>query len=205
MRPIAKKYKDLGLGDIQKLLKSKIHEERQTALLILVDKFQRVSKVPSDNSIELSYKRKLFDFYLKNTKYINNWDLVDLSAPKIVGEYLIKQSEKTHPNLRTNSNILYKLVKSKNLWQRRIAILATFTFIKNNQFAESLKIAEMLLNDKQDLIHKANGWMLREVGKRSQKTLEKFLKKNVSKMPRTMLRYSIERFSKSRRRHFLLV
>lgn len=184
MRPIAKKYKDLKLGDIQKLLKSKIHEERQITLLILVSQYQNGSRAE---------KKQIFDFYLKNTKYINNWDLVDLSAPKIIGDYLLDK----------NRQILYKLAKSKNLWERRIAVLATFAFIRENEFKEALKISEMLLNDKHDLIHKAVGWMLREVGKKSQKTLEKFLKTHYRKMPRTMLRYAIERLPETKRRYFL--
>ena len=123
---------------------------------------------------------------------------MDGSAPKIVGEYLLGFA-----SINGSKQILYKLAKSKNLWERRIAILATFAFIKKNQFTETLKIAEMLLNDKEDLVHKAVGWMLREVGKKSQKTLEKFLKKYYRKMPRTMLRYAIERFPETKRRYFL--
>ncbi len=184
MRPIAKKYRDLKIGEIKKLLKSKIHEERQTALLILVHKYEKGSGAD---------KKQIFNFYLKNTKYINNWDLVDLSAPKIIGDYLLDKNRK----------ILYKLAKSKNLWERRIAVLATFAFIKKNQFAEVLKISKMLLNDNHDLIHKAVGWMLREVGKQSVRTLEKFLKTHHRKMPRTMLRYAVERFIEGKKRGYL--
>ncbi len=184
-RPIAKRFNDLGFKDLRELLKSKIHEERQTALLILVDKYE---KGREDG-------KSIFNFYLKNTRHINNWDLVDLSAPKIVGNYILDKDRK----------ILYKLAKSKNLWERRIAILSTFAFIRRNQFTETLKISEMLLNDKHDLIHKAVGWMLRETGKQSQQVLEAFLKRNGSKMPRTMLRYSIEKLSESKRRKYLAI
>ncbi|MBN2198170.1 DNA alkylation repair protein [Candidatus Wolfebacteria bacterium] len=184
IREIALKYKNLKLGDLQKLLKSKIHEERVAALRILVDKFQKSGEME---------RKKIFNFYLKNAKRVNNWDLVDLSAPKIVGEYLLNKNRK----------ILYKLVKSKNIWERRIAVLATFAFIDKNEFNDSLKIAEILLKDKHDLIHKAVGWMLREMGKKSQKSLEDFLKKHFRKMPRTMLRYSIEKLSETKRKMWL--
>jgi 3-methyladenine DNA glycosylase AlkD len=194
IREMAKKYSGLaprnfsegGLGflDIKKLLRSKIHEERLIALLILVNNFQKGRE---------RERQKIYRFYLKNTKHINNWDLVDLSAHKIVGAYLMDKPR----------NILYKLAKSKNLWERRIAIIATFQFINNNQFKESLKISEILLSDKHDLIHKAAGWALREIGKRSLKDEEKFLKKHYGKMPRTMLRYAIERFSENKRQMYL--
>lgn len=183
IRKIARKYVDLEFRDLRELLKSKVHEERLSALLILVDKYE---KGRQDG-------KSIFRFYLKNTKYINNWDLVDLSAPKIVGDYLLDK----------NRNLVYKLAKSKNIWERRIAILSTFAFIKRNQFSEALKISEMLLKDKHDLIHKAVGWALREVGKQSQTALEKFLKTHSKKMPRTMLRYAIERLPEGKRRGWL--
>ena len=183
-REIAKKYKDLSLKETEKLLHSKIHEERLIALLILIHKFQTGKE---------NLKEKIFKLYLKNTKYINNWDLVDFSAHKIIGEYLRNKSKK----------ILYKLVKSKNIWERRIAVLSTFQFIANNEFKESLKISKLLLKDKHDLIHKAVGWMLREIGKRSLVTEEKFLKTHYKNMPRTMLRYAIERFPEKRRQAYL--
>ncbi len=189
-RKIAQGYKNLKFKELEKLLKSKIHEERLVALLILVHQFKIDTTCSSKKE-----RRRIAEFYLKNTKYINNWDLVDLSAPKIIGEYLLDKNRK----------ILYKLAKSRNIWERRIAIITTFTFIKNNQFIETLKIAEILLNDNHDLIHKAVGWMLREVGKRSQITLEKFLKKHASKMPRVMLRYAIEKFPETRRRYFFSI
>ncbi|XOB46338.1 MAG: DNA alkylation repair protein [Candidatus Nealsonbacteria bacterium] len=184
LRKIAEKYKNLSLKEIEKLLYSKIHEERLVALLILVQKFQT-----DDERL----KEKIFKLYLKNTNYINNWDLVDLSADKIIGEYL---SDKPR-------EVLYKLAMSKNLWERRIAIMSTFQLIKNNEFKETFKILEMLLEDGHDLIHKAAGWMLREIGKRSLETEEKFLKKHYQKMPRTMLRYAIERFPEKRRQAYL--
>ncbi len=183
-RKVAVKYKDVSLTEVQKLLKSKIHEHRLVTLLILVGKFQK-----ADPSERLS----IFDLYLKNTRYINNWDLVDLSAPYIVGTYLLDKDR----------NILYTLAKSTLLWERRIAVLATFTFIRNDDFKDSLKIAEMLLHDDHDLIHKAVGWMLREIGKHDQSTEEKFLKKHYKAMPRTMLRYSIEKFDDKKRKFYM--
>lgn len=177
---VAKKYTNIDLKELQELISSKIHEERVASLRILVSKFKKE-------------KKEVFDFYLKNTKNINNWDLVDLSAPNIVGNYLIDKDR----------SILYKLAKSDNLWEKRIAIISTFSFIRNNQFEDTLKISEILLNDKHDLIHKAVGWMLREIGKKDQNIEEQFLKKHYKKMPRTMLRYSIEKFSPEKRRFYL--
>jgi len=184
IRKVAKKYSSLKLEDVAQLLHSKIHEERLAALLIMVGKFQAGKE-----------KGKIYNLYLKNTKHVNNWDLVDLSADKIVGDYLFNK-----PKV-----ILYKLAKSKNIWERRIAIMATFNFIKNNKFEETFKVAKVLLGDKHDLIHKAVGWMLREIGKRDRKAEEKFLKKYCRKMPRTMLRYAIEKFPERKRRKWLLV
>jgi 3-methyladenine DNA glycosylase AlkD len=183
-RKIAKKYNDLSFQEIQELLNSKIHEHRLTALLILISKYE---KAPD------SGKEEIFSFYLKNTKKINNWDLVDLSAPKIVGDYLLNR----------NRSILYDLAISNNLWERRISILSTFQFIRNNDFDEALNISELLLSDKHDLIHKAVGWMLREIGKRNQEVEENFLKKYCTQMPRTMLRYAIEKFEPKRRKYYL--
>lgn len=184
-RKIAEKYNELEIKDIEQLLKSKIHEERLVSLLILVSKFQT-----GDEKV----KKEIFDFYLKNAKFVDNWDLVDLSAHKIVGEYLFDKDK----------NILLELAKSQNLWEKRIAIVATFYFIKQKEYKYTFKIAEILLNDKHDLIQKAVGWMLREVGKNiSQEIEEEFLKKHYKKMPRTMLRYSIERFDESLRKFYL--
>lgn len=181
-RKVAKEHKDLTLNEIQTLLNSKIHEYRLTALFILIDQYKTSNK-----------QKEIFNFYLKNTKNINNWDLIDLSAPNIVGNYILNKKR----------NIIYKLANSKSLWEKRIAILSTFEFIKNNEYTDTLKLSKILLNDKHDLIHKSVGWMLREVGKRDQKIEEEFLKKHYKNMPRTMLRYSIERFEESKRQFYL--
>lgn len=183
-RCIAKKFSGLPFRDVKALLKSKIHEERLVALLILVHDYQSGSE---------KQKNDIFDFYLKNTKYINNWDLVDLSSEKIVGAFVFDKQK----------DILYRLAKSENIWERRISIVATFHFIKNNQFSDTLKIAELLLGDKHDLIQKAVGWMLREVGKRSLKTEEQFLERHYRSMPRTALRYAIERFPDGKKRSYM--
>ena len=182
-RKIAIKYKDLGFDGILKLLRSEIHEERLIALLILVHQFQH----------EEMLERRIYEFYLKNTKFINNWDLVDLSSPNIVGDFLINKDKR----------ILYRLAVSENLWEKRISILACFAFIRNNKFKDALNISEILLNDKHDLIHKAVGWMLREIGKRNLGVEEHFLQKHYKKMPRTMLRYAIEKFDEEKRKEFL--
>ncbi len=184
-RKIAKKYTSLTFPEILTLLQSKIHEERLTALLILVEQYQK----------NLEKRKKIFDFYLENIPHINNWDLVDLSADKIVGRFLYDFG-KDYPVYKI---LLKKLAESSNIWERRIAIIATFYFIKQNHFEETFDIAELLLEDKHDLIHKAVGWMLREAGKRNQEFEEQFLKEHYKKMPRTMLRYAIERFDKGKR------
>jgi 3-methyladenine DNA glycosylase AlkD len=184
VRMLAKEYNALPLKEILPLLKSPYHEIRLFALIMFVNAFAK-----GDETIQ----KKIYDLYLANTRYINNWDLVDISAPNIVGAHLLTKSRKP----------LYQLAKSKSLWERRIAVLATFFFIKNNQFDDSLKIAEILLRDKEDLIHKAVGWMLREIGKRDIQVAEAFLQKHCRIMPRTMLRYAIERFTPARRKMFL--
>lgn len=183
-RRIAKKYSQASDVDLKELLESKIHEERLCGLLILVEKFKKARE---------EEKKDIAAFYLDNISRVNNWDLVDLSADKILGNYLLDKDKA----------ILYQLAISKNLWERRIAIISTFAFIRNNQFEDTLKIAEMFLNDKEDLIHKAVGWMLREVGKRNQDILEGFLKRWYKEMPRTMLRYAIERFEEGKRIAYL--
>lgn len=183
-RKIIKNYIDLKLSDIQKLLYSKIHEHRFCALAILVSRYKKAND---------QEKKKIFNFYIKNSKKINNWDLVDVSAPKIAGKYLLNQDKK----------ILYKFAKSKNLWQKRISVLATFWFIRENQFEDSLKISKILLTDRHDLIHKAVGWMLREIGKRNKQIEVKFLEEHAHKMPRVMLRYAIEKFPKKERNYYL--
>lgn len=183
-RKIAKQFKDLSLKEIQQLIFSPIHEERLVALLILVEQFRKADET----------KRKIiYDFYLKNSKRVNNWDLVDLSAEKIIGAYLLDK----------NKRILFKLAKSKNLWERRIAIMSTFHFIKSGFYDTTLEISDLLIKDEHDLIHKAVGWMLREIGKRDLKTEEDFLKKHYQKMPRTMLRYAIEKFPEEKRQAYL--
>ena len=189
-RKIAKEFCNLDINDISDLLDSKVHEKRMIGLFILIDKYKKACKEKNE-----SEKKKIFEFYLTNAtkNNINNWDLVDLSAPNIVGNYLLDK----------NHEILFKLAKSKNLWEKRISVLATFAFIRQNEFKDSLKISEILLNDSHDLIHKAVGWMLREIGKRDARVLEEFLKKHYKKMPRTMLRYAIEKFDKIKRDKYL--
>ncbi len=185
LRKIALKFKNLSFAEIKTLLKSKIHEERLIALLILVSNFEK----------GLSQKKN-YKFYLACTKYINNWDLVDLSASRIVGRFLFE-----NPGLKP---ILYKLARSQNLWERRIAIISTLYFIVKGEFKETFKIAEILLNDRHDLIQKAVGWMLREVGMKCSVSAEKeFLSKHYKQMPRTMLRYAIERFPEEDREKYL--
>lgn len=184
-RSIAKQFFDLSLRDLQKLLNSVYHEERLAALLILVLRYHRVDKKEQE---------KIYKFYLKNTRNINNWDLVDLTAEKIIGPYLEEKDK----------SVLFKLARSKKLWEKRIAILSTFHYIKKGKSKLTLQIAEILLNDDHDLMHKAVGWMLREVGKRcGEKEEEEFLKKYYKKMPRTMLRYAIERFAENKRLKYL--
>ena len=179
-RAIAKKYKDVSLKEIQKLLDSKIHEYRLTGLLVLVEKYKED-------------KELVYNFYIKNFRNINNWDLVDLTAPKIMGDFL-KDKKK---------DILYSLAISDDLWERRISIIVTFAFIKDNDFKDALKISKILLNDKHDLIHKAVGWMLREIGNRDCDKLYYFLTEHYKEMPRTMLRYAIEKFDEDTRKAFL--
>lgn len=183
-RKIAREFSDLTYSELKRLLDSKVHEERLIALLVLVDRYLR-----SDQD----QKEKIFKFYLDNSNGINNWDLVDLSAPKIIGEHLINKDRK----------ILFKLAESENLWERRIAILSTLAFIRRDDFKTTLQIADILLEDEHDLIHKAVGWMLREVGKKNLKVEEDFLKSRYKKMPRTMLRYSVEKFTESKRKKYL--
>jgi len=183
-RLIVKDYIDLTFGDLRKLLKSSIHEERFCVLVILCEKYKKAEE--TDREI-------IFDFYVQNAERINNWDLVDLSAPNIVGDFLSDRNRK----------ILYKFAKSDNLWRRRIAMISTLAFIRENDFEDTLKIAEILLFDKHDLIHKAVGWMLREVGKRDLEVEEAFLRKHHKKMPRTMLRYAVEKFDKKKREIYL--
>ena len=184
VRTVVNQFADLSLGDLQKLLNSPYHEERLGGLLAAVAKFGRADQ---------KMQKDIYNFYLKNTRKINNWDLVDLTAEKIIGQYLEGKDKK----------ILFKLAKSKNLWEKRIAILSTFHYIKKGKSELTFQIAKILLDDEHDLIHKAVGWMLREVGKRCGEEEEKFLKKYYRRMPRTMLRYAIERFEGNKRLKYL--
>ncbi|MDD2758023.1 MAG: DNA alkylation repair protein [Patescibacteria group bacterium] len=184
-RSVAKKYyRSLSLNDVQKLINNPHHELRLLGLIILNLQYTKGSQ---------EQRNAIHKFYLKNTKKINNWDLVDLSAPNIVGAWLLNRDRK----------ILYKLARSKNLWERRIAMIATAAFIRAEKFDDTLKIADILLTDTHDLIHKAVGWMLREVGKKNVSVLIKYLKPRYKKMPRTMLRYAIEKFPENKRQRYL--
>ncbi|MBU1042790.1 MAG: DNA alkylation repair protein [Candidatus Omnitrophica bacterium] len=183
-RKIAKQFLDLDKEEIIELLKSKYHEQRLLALLILVEQFKI-----SDHKV----KAQIYKLYIKHTKYINNWDLVDLTAAKIVGEFLFN----------TERDLLYKFARSKNLWQKRISIVATYYFIRQDDFEDTFEIAKILLKDKHDLIHKAVGWMLREIGKRDLLKEEYFLRKHYKNMPRIMLRYAIEKFPQNIRLKYL--
>jgi 3-methyladenine DNA glycosylase AlkD len=184
LRKVARECGATSLPDAIQLLRSTIHEERLLALLLLIHAYTDAHD---------SLKNKIYNLYLKNTRYINNWDLVDLSAPNIMGNYL--EDKRRTP--------LYTLAKSRDLWKRRIAVLSTFHFIKHNDFQDTLNISTILLDDDHDLIHKAVGWMLREVGKRKLSVEEKFLLQHHKKMPRTMLRYAIERFPEAKRQRYL--
>lgn len=184
IRQAVKKFRTIPLSVAEKLLKSEYHEVRLYALLLLVFRFSKSSVDEQD---------EIYRLYLNNTQYVNNWDLVDSSAHHIVGAYLGNKDR----------SVLYDLLKSNSLWERRIAIMSTFYFIRKNQFGDTLHISEQLLIDQEDLIHKAVGWMLREVGKRDLAIELAFLKAHYQKMPRTMLRYAIEKFSKEERKKYL--
>jgi len=184
LRELAKVYFELPLKEVKPILGSKYHEIRLLSLFIMVDQFSKGDP---------KKKKNIYGLYLKNTGLINNWDLVDSSAHHIVGPYLMDKSKAP----------LYELTQSDLLWERRIAIMATFYYIKNDKFTDTLKIAGRLLADKEDLIHKAVGWMLREIGKRHLPNEETFLKKHYHDMPRTMLRYAIEKFPEPKRQRYL--
>ncbi|HPT08632.1 MAG TPA: DNA alkylation repair protein [bacterium] len=186
-RSIAKEFSILSLNDINKLLNSSWHEFRLVALLILIEKYNK-----ADNDIT---KGQIIKFYLKNLKNVNNWDLVDLSCSYLLGSYLYNKDR----------SILYKLAKDKNMWSRRVAIVSTYYFIKNNDLKDTFKLAEILLNNKEDLMHKAVGWMLREAGKRDKIKLEKFINKYIKTIPRTTLRYAIEKFPEAQRQKILKI
>lgn len=183
-RKYAAKFKDASLKVVHKLLTSKFHEERLLAVIMLADKYKRGGERD---------RKAIYALYMSNTQYINNWDIVDSSAHLIVGPYLEEKSR----------NKLYALARSESLWERRIAIMATFHYIRNNEFGTTFDISELLVHDPEDLIHKAVGWMLREIGKRDVKVEERFLNKHVKGMPRTMLRYAIEKFPENKRKAFL--
>jgi 3-methyladenine DNA glycosylase AlkD len=184
LRGLSKSYQDIPLEQAERLLRSAYHEDRLLALLILVRKYSAADETG---------RWVIYRLYLENTRHINNWDLVDASAEHIVGAFLIDRGRE----------LLYQLARSRSIWERRIAILATFHFIKRNMFDETLRIAGILLTDKEDLIHKAVGWMLREVGKRDMHIEETFLTAHYRQMPRTMLRYAIERFPQDKRLGYL--
>lgn len=184
-RKVAKKfYAKIGLDELRELMTSEIHEHRLTALFMLVYRFERAGE---------EERKEIVDFYLQHLDYVNNWDLVDSSADKILGAWL---SDKPR-------DLLYEFARCEHLWKKRIAMMATFYFIKNGEFSDALNIAEILLHDCHDLIHKAVGWMLREIGKRDRETELVFLKKHYREMPRTMLRYAIEHFEPELRENFL--
>jgi 3-methyladenine DNA glycosylase AlkD len=185
IRKTAGLHPDAPLSVMKTLLRSPVHEERLLALLMLAQRYGGAGE---------SERKRIYDLYLDNTGHVNNWDLVDLSAEHIVGAHLLDRTR----------NPLYRLARSRHLWERRISIVATHHFIKQHDFKETLGIAKILLHDTEDLIHKAVGWMLREVGKRDRDREEKFLKLYYPDMPRTMLRYAIERFPASRRKEYLL-
>jgi 3-methyladenine DNA glycosylase AlkD len=184
LRKITKIYSEISIDESAQLLKSQFHEERLLSLLMLVAIFNKA------NSKD---RKVVYTLYLDNTRFINNWDLVDSSAQHIVGAYL----------RRADKQPIYRLAKSRILWERRISIMSTFHFIRYNEFADSLRISKILLHDKEDLIHKAVGWMLREIGKRDIETEEIFLREYYKQMPRTMLRYSIEKFPEAKRKRYL--
>lgn len=184
IRDIAKANKQTPVSELQKLLRNKYHEIRLCALLITVEQYKKAGE---------EVKKELFDFYLKHTDYINNWDLVDLSCPEIVGGYLLNKER----------SILYQLAENHHLWEQRIAIVSTQKFIRNNDFGDTFELTKKLINHSHDLIHKAMGWMLREVGKRDRETLTDFLEEYTTQLPRTTLRYAIEHYPESQRQHFL--
>lgn len=184
LRKQARLFRGLPLAQTRRLLQSRFHEERLCALLILVDQFRRG---PEDQ------RARIYNLYLNNTRFVNNWDLVDSSAHHIIGPYLEDRDRQ----------LLYELADSMSLWERRIAIMSTFHFIKLNQFDDTLKLSQRLLRDEQDLIHKAVGWMLREVGNRKPTAAKSFLKTHYRDMPRTMLRYAIEKFPETERKRYL--
>lgn len=185
-RKVAHSFRDLALPELKTLLKDPIHECRMTALMILVDKYAKADAAARDG---------IFSFYLENTRYINNWDLVDLSCEKIVGRHLY--------SMGGDRKILYDLAARDYLWDQRIAVISTYWFIKNREFDDTLRLCELFLNHRHDLIHKATGWMLREAGKRNINVLRGFLDMHAAIMPRTMLRYAIEKLDEPERKKYM--
>ncbi len=185
VRQLSRRYRSLGLPEVEQLLHSRYHEARLLALLLLVHGFERG---------DADHRRRIFELYLANTRWINNWDLVDLSAPRIVGARLLETGD---------ADVLRRLAGSEWLWERRISVLATFAFIRRDRFGDALGIAALLVHDRHDLIHKAVGWMLREIGQRDRQVEERFLDAYCREMPRTMLRYAIEKLPPQRRRAYL--
>lgn len=201
IRKISKKYqKDLTLVDLDFFLQNKVHEYRLFALISLTYLYEE-TKGTEDVIEQEQRKEEIFNYYLRNRHWINNWDLVDVSAPKIVGEFL-KDKERGKGS-GEEGNILYDLIRSDNLWEQRIAIVSTYAFIKEGEFKEILDFSKLLMNHKHDLIHKALGWMLREVGKKDKCILKTFLDDYANKMPRTMLRYSIERLDDKEKQKYM--
>lgn len=184
LRKLATQYQDLSLDESEQLLHSPIHEHRSFALMLWVAQFSKADKIQ---------QQQFFERYLQNSQFINNWDLVDISAPTLVGQYLLEK----------NREILYKLVASESLWERRIAVVASLTFIRHQQFEEILSFAKLLLNEPHDLIHKAVGWMLRELGKQNLSILVAFIHEYDTQLPRTTLRYAIEHFDEEQRQFHL--
>jgi 3-methyladenine DNA glycosylase AlkD len=194
VRTMAKKYANLPLTDIETLLHDPIHEIRLLALVMLVNQFEKASRKSQliwTNAPQI--RTDIFELYLRNLNYINNWDLVDVSCHKIIGAYLFDKER----------DILYELATRPHLWSQRVAVVSTFCFIRHRQVADTYQLAEQLLSHPHDLMHKAVGWMLREAGKRDEGVLEDFLKIHIRQMPRTALRYAIERFEETKRKHYL--
>lgn len=184
LRKLARQYEALTLGQVDRLLDSPFHEDRLLAALVMVRQFEHGTPAA---------RQKLFDLYVSSADRINNWDIVDVTAPHLMGPHLFKRSR----------DILYAMARSSILWERRMAILTTFYFIRRNEFDDTLALAKLLLSDEEDLMHKAVGWMLREVGNRDRAREEQFLREHYQQMPRTMLRYAIEKFPDARRKAYL--
>jgi len=184
VRKLVKEYLALPLEEIPNILQSQYHEMRLFAVILMTEKYKKADE---------KTKKAIYQLYISNLDFVNNWDIVDASAHKIVGPYLMNKDRKP----------LYKLAKSNNIWRRRVSVISTFHFIDNGQFDDALNISLLLINDTHDLIHKATGWVLREVGKKNNKVEEEFLISNYKNMPRTMLRYAIEKFPEKKRKAYL--